>query len=76
MGAATDGANNKVDDCVGKNCDNEANDCVHDGVFSIGNFFAVTARYNIANTAENKHNNRNNTNGVKDSVGNLSKNAF
>ena len=75
VGLATNGADDEVDDSIGKNCDNKTDDCVHDGVLGISNFLAVTTRDDIADAAENKHDNGNNTDGVKNSVGDFGENT-
>ena len=48
---ATDGVDNKVYNCISKDGNNQTNDGVHDGVFSIGNFLTVSTRDDIAQTA-------------------------
>lgn len=59
---ANDRIENEVDNSICEERDNEANNGIEDGVFSVGNLFAVTTGENIAEAAINKHNNRDETN--------------
>lgn len=72
-------ANNRgedeVNDCVRKEGDDKADDCVKDCVFRVGDFFRVAARENIAETAINKHNNRDDTDDEENDVCDSAENA-
>ena len=57
-----DGIEDKVDNSICEKRDNEADDGIENGVFSVGNLFAVTTGENIAEAAINEHNNRDETN--------------
>ena len=48
-----DGVENKVDNSICEKRDNEADDGIENGVFSVGNLFAVTARKDIAKATIN-----------------------
>lgn len=37
-----------MDDCIGEESDDEADDSIEDGVFRVGDLFAVAARENVA----------------------------
>ena len=65
----------EVDDSIRKEGDNQANNCVKNSVFRVGDFFAVATRENVAKTAVNKHNNRDDTDNKKDNVGDTAENA-
>ena len=52
----------ETNDSVGEKRDDEANNGVKNGVFSISNFFAVTTGKDVAKAAVDEHNNRNKTN--------------
>ena len=58
---ANDGVENEVDNSICEQRNNEANNGIEDGVFSVGNLFAVTTGENIAEAAINEHNNRDET---------------
>ena len=69
---AGDSGNNEVDDCVGEQRNDQTDDSIKDGVFSVGDFFVVAAGNDITETTVNQHNNRNNTNDKKQGVGDFS----
>ena len=71
----TNGANDEVDDSIRKDGDNKANDGIHDGIFGVSNFFAIAARDNIAKTANDEHDDGDDTYGEKYSVGDFCKDA-
>ena len=48
-----DGIEDKVDNSICEKRDNEADDGIENGVFSVGNLFAVTARKDIAKATIN-----------------------
>ena len=51
-----------MDNSICEERDNEANNGIEDGVFSVGDLFAITTGENIAEAAINEHNNRDETN--------------
>ena len=55
VGGAGEGADDEVDDGVGKDGDDEADDGVEDGVLGVGDLFAVAAGEDIAEAADEKH---------------------
>lgn len=71
IGLASDGVDDEVDNCECENRDDKADDGVKNGVFGVCNFFAVTARDDVAETAIDEHDNGNDADGIKNSVGDL-----
>lgn len=76
VAGAGDGVDDEVDNGESENGDNEANDSVKNSVLSVGDFFAITTRCDIAKTTINQHDNRDNADGIKDGVGNLGEYAI
>lgn len=50
-----DGGEDEVDDGVGEKGDNETDDGVENGVFGVGDFFAIATRDDITETTIEKH---------------------
>ena len=70
-----DGGEDEVDDGVGEKGDNETDDGVENGVFGVGDFFAIATRDDITEAAVEKHNDRNEADCEKDDIGDASNDA-
>ena len=53
--------NNKVNNCVSKDCNYKTDNSIHNCIFSILNSSRITARKNISDSTVNKHNHAKNT---------------
>lgn len=73
---ANNGVKDEIDDGEGKERDDETDDCVKNGIFSIGDFLTITTRKNIAETSINEHNNRDETNNKKNCVSDTAKDTI
>lgn len=73
---ATESVEDEIDDSVGEKSNDKANDSVENGVFGVGDFFAVATRKDIAKTTPDEHNDRQGTNDAESKVGKFVKNAF
>lgn len=67
-----DGIEYEVDDGVGKNGDDQTDDGIEDGVFGVGDFFAIASRNDISEAAEDEHDDGDCTDDEEDGVGDLS----
>lgn len=72
---SADGVENEIDDSVSEEGDNEAEEGVEDSVFRVGNFLIVAAREDVADTAPDQHDDRDETDDVEDDVSKLVNNA-
>lgn len=70
-----EGAEDELDDSKGEDGDDEADDGVEDGVFGVGNFGFVAARYDVAEAAIDEHDNTDDSDSIEDLVGNVSEGA-
>ena len=70
-----DGGEDEVNDGVSEDGDDEADDSIKDGVFSVGDLFAVAAGNDIAKTAIDKHDDGNKGDEEKDGICDLGKDA-
>ena len=52
-GLASYGVDDEINDCVGEQGDNEADNGIEDGIFSVGNLFSVATRDDVAEAAVN-----------------------
>lgn len=76
VAGAGDGVDDEVDNGESENRNNQTDDSIEDGVLGVGDFLAVTTRCDIAETTVDEHDDRDNADGIKDGVGNLSENAI
>jgi len=74
--SAGDGVDDEVDNGESENRNNQTDDSIEDGVLGVGDFLAVTTGCNIAETTIDKHDDRDNADGIKDGISNLSENAI
>ncbi len=70
-GLGADGIEDEIDDCVSKEDNDKTEDGVENGVFGVGDFFAVTARDDIADASPNQHNDGNEADDIEDDIGEL-----
>ncbi len=71
----TDGVEDEVDDGVGQNRDDEANNRIKNGVLRVGDFFTIATGKDVAETAVNQHDDRDYTDDIEDGVGDLGEDA-
>ena len=71
-----DGIEDEVDDSISEESDDETKDSIEDGVFGVGDLFAVATRDNVAETAPDQHQNGDCANDVENSIGNLGKDTI
>lgn len=64
-----------MDDGVGEDGDDEADDGVEDGVFGVGDFFAVAAGHDVAEAAPDEHDDADNADGVEHEGSDVGENA-
>ena len=70
-GLGAESVEDEIDNGVGEECDDETENSVENGVFGVGDFLAVAAGDNVADTAPNQHDDGNEANDVEDDIGEL-----
>lgn len=70
-----DSGNDKIDNSVRKEGNNKTNDGVKDGVFGVGDLFTITSGDDIAETAPDKHEDRNGSYSKENSISELAEKA-
>lgn len=71
VNVSADGVENEIDDRVGEEGDNEAEEGVEDSVFRVGNFLIVAAGEDVADTTPNQHDDGDETDNIEDDVSEL-----
>lgn len=66
----------EIDNRIGEESDDETKQGIKDGILRIGDFFTVTTRNNITDTAPDEHEYGNRADNVKDSIGDISKSTI
>ena len=72
---AAKGVDDEVDDGVAEEGDDETDDGVEDGVFCVGDFFAVATGGDVADATPNEHDYADDADGEKDGVGDSGESA-
>ena len=59
--AASEAAEDEIDNGVGKNCDDDTDNGVEDGIFCRGDISGITTRYDVTKPTDNDHDDRDRT---------------
>ena len=70
-GLSANGVQNEVDNGISEENDNETKNGIEDSVLGVGDLLAVAARDDVADTAPDQHNDRNETDNVEDDISEL-----
>lgn len=75
-GNAADSVEDEADDGVGENRNDKTDDSVENGILGVGDFFAIAAGDDVADTAPDKHDDGEGADDGEGDTGELGKNAF